>query len=180
MKLNITVQLLIVLLKTYVYILTDRTVWKVSPKGFGEKSFVAWSQLCLWIKDEKITLLPFRESKSSKITGVFCSCVLRSSGMFSKLLETIQIAGGLNLAVSTFPNITIVKNGANHSHNHRINHIRVIREYDYLTVSLSCLLDGNLPNWNTATMLLQCLYLVNSLIIILLLKNLVSERFSFN
>lgn len=112
MKLNITVQLLIVLLKTYVYILTDRTVWKVSPKGFGEKSFVAWSQLCLWIKDEKITILPFCESKSSKITGVFCSCVLRSSGMFSKLLETVQIAGVLNLAVSTFPNITIVKNGA--------------------------------------------------------------------
>lgn len=103
MKLNIPVQLLIILLKTYVYILTDRTVWKVSPKGFGEKSFVAWSQLCLWIKDEKITLLPFRESKSSKITG---------SGMFSMLLETIQIACVLNLAVSTFPNITIVKNGA--------------------------------------------------------------------
>lgn len=32
--------------------------------------------------------------------------------MFSKLLETVQIAGVLNLAVSTFPNITIVKNGA--------------------------------------------------------------------
>lgn len=53
MELNIPVQLLIILLKTYVYILTDRTVWKVSPKGFGEVSFVAWSQLCLWIKDEQ-------------------------------------------------------------------------------------------------------------------------------
>jgi len=53
MELHILVQLLIVLLKTWVYILTDRTVREVSPKGFGEESFVAWSQLCLWIKDKK-------------------------------------------------------------------------------------------------------------------------------
>lgn len=78
MKLHIPVQLLTVLLKTCVYILTDRTVREVSPKGFGEESFVAWSQLCLWIKEEKWLFMAILWKKIFKLAGDFFSGVFKA------------------------------------------------------------------------------------------------------
>lgn len=78
LELHIPVQLLIVSLKKCVYILTDHTVRVVSPKGFGEESFVAWSQLCLWIKEDKLLFMAVLWKKTFKIAGDFFSGVFKA------------------------------------------------------------------------------------------------------